>query len=69
MNQLCLFLVPMTTTLPRIAGPTPSEFVTQTALAKIIKNNLYGFGKDRITQLIREKQKQHKNRDLHKKVA
>ena len=55
--------------LRTVTSNTPSEFVTQTALAKIIKNNLYGFGKDWITQLIREKQKQHKNRDLHKKVA
>jgi len=38
-------------------------------MAKTIKNNLYGLGKDWITQLIREKQKQHKNRGIHKKVA
>lgn len=55
--------------LRTVASNTPSEFVTQTAMAKTIKNNLYGFGKDWITQLIRDKQNQYKNRDLHKKVA
>jgi hypothetical protein len=48
---------------------TPSEFVTQTAMTKIIKNNLCAFGIDWITQLIRAKQEQHKNRDTTKKVA
>ena len=55
--------------LRTVTSNTRSEFVTQTAMAKTIKNNLYGFGKDWITQLIRAKQKEHKNRDLHKKVA
>jgi len=55
--------------LRTVTSNTPSEFVTQTAMAKTIKNNLYGLGKDWITQLIREKQKQHKNRGIHKKVA
>ena len=55
--------------LRTVTSNTPSEFVTQTAMAKTIKNNLYGFAKDWITQLIREKQKGHKNRDLPKKVA
>lgn len=35
---------------------TPSEFVTRTALMNIIRCNLFGFGKDWITQLIQEKQ-------------
>ncbi len=48
---------------------TPSEFVTRTALANIIKNILSGFGKDWITQLIREKQKTRKNNGRNKKVA
>jgi hypothetical protein len=55
--------------LRTITSNTPSEFVTQTAMAKTIKNNLYGLGKDWITQLIREKQIEHKNRGPHKKVA
>jgi hypothetical protein len=55
--------------LRTVTSNTPSEFVTQMALAKTIKNNLYGFGKDWITQLIREKQEQHKNTGLHKRVA
>ena len=55
--------------LRTVTSNTPSEFVTQTAMAKTVKNNLYSFGKDCITQLIRAKQKEHKNRDLHKKVA
>jgi len=48
---------------------TPSEFVTRTALANILKNNLFGFGKDWITQLIRMKQKPRKNKGSSKKVA
>jgi hypothetical protein len=55
--------------LRTVTSNTPSEFVTQTAMAKTIKNNLYGLGKDWITQLIRENQIEHKNRGLHKKVA
>ena len=48
---------------------TPSEFVTRTALANILKNNLYGFAKDWITQLIQQKQKARKNKCVDKKVA
>jgi len=48
---------------------TPSEFVTRTALTHILKNNLYGFAKDVITQLIRKKQKTRKNKGIGKKVA
>ena len=55
--------------LRTVTSNTPSEFVTQTAMAKTIKNNLYGLGKDWITQLIREKQIEHKNRSPHKKVG
>ena len=55
--------------LRTVTSNTPSEFVTQTAVAKTIKNNLYGFAKDWITQLIRIKQKEHKNRGLNKQVA
>jgi hypothetical protein len=33
-------------------GPTPSEFVTRTALANVIRANLFGFAKDTITQFI-----------------
>lgn len=42
--------------LRTVSANTPSEFVTRIALSKIIKSKLYGFGKDRITQLIRLKQ-------------
>ena len=55
--------------LRTVTSNTPSEFVTQTAVAKTIKNNIYGFAKDWITQLIRKKQKEHKNRGLNKQVA
>jgi hypothetical protein len=37
-------------------GEIPSEFVTRTALANIIRGNLCGLAKDWITQLIRQKQ-------------
>ena len=55
--------------LRTVSSNTPSEFVTRTALANILKNNLYGFAKDWITQLIRQKQKSHKNKGRNKKVA
>lgn len=55
--------------LRTISSNMPSEFVTRTALANILKNNLYGFGKDWITQLIRMKQKPRKNKGSSKKVA
>ena len=55
--------------LRTVTANAPSEFVTRTALNKIIKNNLYSFGKDWITQLIRQKQKTTKNKGLYKDVA
>lgn len=55
--------------LRTVTSNTPSEFVTRTALIKIIKSNLYGLGKDWITQLIRQKQKSHKTAGLYKNVA
>jgi hypothetical protein len=55
--------------LRTVTANTPSEFVTRTALAKVLKNNLYDFAKDWITQLIRQKQKSRKNKDVDKKVA
>jgi hypothetical protein len=51
------------------AANTPSEFVTRTALANMIKNNLFGFAKDWITQLIRQKQKERKNKGIDKEAA
>jgi len=42
--------------LRTVSTNTPSEFVTRIALSIIIKSNLYSFGKDWITQLIRQKQ-------------
>ncbi len=55
--------------LRTVSSNTPSEFVTRTALANILKNNLYGFAKDWITQLIRQKQKSRKNKGCNSKVA
>ena len=55
--------------LRTVTGNTPSEFVTRTALANLLKNNLYGFAKDLITQLIRQKQKARKNKGIDKKAA
>jgi len=55
--------------LRTVSANTPSEFVTRTALINILKNNLYGFAKDLITQLIRQKQKARKNKGIDKKAA
>ncbi|MBM4103742.1 MAG: transposase [Planctomycetes bacterium] len=55
--------------LRTFSAKTPSEFVTRTALTNILKNNLYGFAKDLITQLIRQKQKTRKNKGIDKKAA
>jgi hypothetical protein len=55
--------------LRTVSANTPSEFVTRTALAKMMKINLYGFGKDWITQLIKQKQKLPKIKGVYKDVA
>jgi len=55
--------------LRTVSANTPSEFVTRTALANVLKNNLYGFAKDWITQLIRQKQKTRKDNGSTKKAA
>ena len=55
--------------LRTFSSNTPSEFVARTALANILKSNLYGFGKDWITQLIRLKQRLRKKKANRKKVA
>jgi hypothetical protein len=55
--------------LRTVSSNTPSEFVTRTALANVLKNNLYGFAKDWIAQLIRQKQKKSKNKDSRSKAA
>jgi len=55
--------------LRTVSFNAPSEFVTRTALANMLKKNLYGFAKDWITQLIQQKQKSSKNKDVDKKVA
>ncbi len=55
--------------LRTVTSNTPSEFVTRTALVKIITSNLYGLGKDWITQVIRQKQESHKTAGLYKNVA
>lgn len=48
--------------LRTVSAKTPSEFVTRTALANIIKANLSGFGKDWMMRLIRQKQESAENR-------
>ena len=55
--------------LRTVSTNTPSEFVTRTALTNIPKNNLYGFAKNWITQVIRQKQKSRKNKGVDKKIA
>lgn len=55
--------------LRTVTANTPSEFVTRIALAKVLKNNLYSFAKNWITQLIQQKQKSRKNKRVDKKVA
>ena len=55
--------------LRTVSSNTPSEFVTRTALANILKNNLYGFAKDWITQLIKRKQDSCKHNGSTTKVA
>ena len=55
--------------LRTVTSSTPSEFVTRTALIKTVKSNLYGLGKDWITQSIRRKQKSPKNRGACKNAA
>lgn len=47
--------------LRTVTSRTPSEFVTRTALANLLKRNLSGLGEDPITQVIREKQKSYPN--------
>jgi len=55
--------------LRTVTTNTPSEFVTRTALANIIRDNLCGFAKDWITQLIRQKQKSHSNERVYKEAG
>jgi len=55
--------------LRTVSSKTPSEFVTRTAAANMLKNNLYGFAKDWITQLIQQKQKGRKHNGSTKKAA
>jgi hypothetical protein len=50
-------------------GETPSEFVTRNALSNIIRANLFGFGKDWITQSILRKQKVGDNTGHSLRVA
>jgi len=55
--------------LRTVSTCTPSEFVTRTALANVIRANLCGFAKDGITQLIRRMQKHPKKKAVHNKAA
>ena len=55
--------------LRTVSANTPSEFVTRIALSKIIASKLYGFGKDRITQIIRLKQNGPSGKGLYEDAA
>ena len=55
--------------LRTVNANTPSEFVTRIALSKIIKTNLYGFGKDWISQIIRLKQNGPSRKGLYEDAA
>jgi hypothetical protein len=55
--------------LRTVSSNAPSEFVTRTALTNMLNNNLYGFAKDWITQLINQKQKERKHNSSTKKAA
>ena len=48
---------------------TPSAFVTRTALANVIRDNLCGLAKDLITRLIRQKQKRPAKNAIDKNAA
>ena len=55
--------------LRTFSSNTPSEFVARIALSNLLKNNLCGFAKDWITQLIQEKRKNCKNNAPDKEAA
>jgi len=65
LTTLAVIIIAANTSTTNVARRTKKSHT----VCKTIKNNLYGLGKDRITQSIREKQIEHKNRSLHKKVA
>jgi hypothetical protein len=46
--------------LRTVSSSTPSEFITRMALTQVLTSNLWGFGKDWIVQLIREKQEKRR---------
>ena len=52
-----------------VSANTPSEFVTRIALSKVIIRKLYGFGKDWITRLIRDKQNRPSNTGVYEDAA
>jgi len=51
------------------SSATPSAFVTRTALANVIRNNLRGLAKDWITRLIRHKQQLPAEKALDRRAA
>lgn len=55
--------------LRTVTSTTPSEFVTRTALANLLKRNLSALGEDPITQVICEKRKSYPNMWHHEDVA
>jgi hypothetical protein len=50
-------------------GPTPSEFVTRTALSNAVHTNLHTFAQNPMTQLILAKQQHTTNTSTQRKVA
>lgn len=55
--------------LRTVSSEIPSEFVTRTALATLLRTNLFTFGKDWITQIIIQKQNTTKNTGLFRKAG
>lgn len=55
--------------LRTVTSHIPSEFVTRTALAKVVQTNLCGLAKDWITQLIRQRQEHPQNQGLDNQAA
>jgi len=55
--------------LRTVSANTPSEFVTRIALSKLINSKLYGFGKDWIMRLIRDKQNRPVNTGVYEDAA
>lgn len=55
--------------LRTVSANTPSEFVSRIALSKTFRSTSYGFGKDWIAQLIRQKQNRPTSPGVYEDVA